>query len=174
MGIRLVKFPEYRLNLNIYRGEISTAELFFHLRRLDSAADWLSYFDTTADLSGIDLAHFPALKHAITTKEHERVGHEPRLHALMNVPASNALFVRFWCSYISAGVPAAHRRQVFPMLEDACRWLDLPLDSCLEVAAAIEAEELSAIIGLQEETAPTPHRATWAQPALSGVRSSHR
>jgi hypothetical protein len=174
MGIRLVRLPEYDLDLNIYSGEISTAELFFHLRRLDSAADWLSYFDATADLSGIDLAHFPALKHAITSKEHERIGGEPKLHALVNVAAANALFVRFWCSYVCAGVSVAHRRQVSPVLEDACRWLHLPLDACVEVAAAIEAEELSIIMGLQEEAALTSHHAAWAQPALSGVGSSDR
>lgn len=139
MGIALKRFPEFRLDLNLYSGAVSDIELLRHLGNLDSAANWLSYFDATADLSGIDLAHFPTLKQAVTAKEYERADDEPRRHALVNISPANELFVRFWRSYVTSGVRIAHTRAIFPTLDAACRWLALPRDARETVAVAVAA-----------------------------------
>ena len=176
MGIRLLRFPEYRLNLNIYSGAISAVDLIQHQGRLDSAADWLSYFDATADLSGIDLADFPALKHAITAKEYERGEDEPRRHALVNVPDANALFVSFWRHYASAGVRNAHQREIFATLEAACRWLDLPHAAPPAIAEAIAdgkrpASQEASQKAQRSRTFPRFHRAAPAIRAPKALRA---
>lgn len=137
MGIRLKQLPEYRLELYIYSGAVGVEEVLGHYRRLDPDATWLSYFDATADLSGIDLADFPTLKRAITAKEDERKGGMPRRHALVNTAPSNAPFAQFWLSYAPAGVRYAHERDLFSTVEGACRWLALPPDGCQAITAAL-------------------------------------
>lgn len=140
MGISLHRFPEHRLELFIYSGRITVEEMLEHFKRLDAGASWLSYFDSTCDLSGLDLTDLPTLKRAITAKDDERKGDLPRRHALVNVPRANEPFARFWCAYASAGVPHAHRRDMFPDLGAACRWLGAPHAACKTVIAAAEAE----------------------------------
>jgi hypothetical protein len=141
MGIRLKRLPNHRLNLNIYSGLVSPEELLAHIRSLDSSANWLSYFDVTADLAAIDIARFPELKHAVVAKEDERGEQEIARHALVNVPAANELFVHFWCNYACVGVRNPHERDVFPTVEQACGWLGLTDHGCREVLAEIEGSE---------------------------------
>lgn len=137
MSIALKRFPDSYLELYIYIGVVRVDEMLQHIRQLDAGASWLSYFDPTSDLTGIDITDLPVLKRAITAKEDERKGDLPRRHALVNVRRTNEPFVRFWASYAPAGVPHAHERDMFPDVEGACRWLGLRRATCQDVASAI-------------------------------------
>lgn len=155
MGIRLKRFPEYGLELYIYSGPISCEEMLRHLQRVDGSADWLSYLGPTADLSGIDVAHFPLLKRTAAAREASAPPKEqPSRHALVTVSAVNTQFVQFWCNYGRIGVPQAHDRVVFSTLEQACRWLGLPPGGCERIAEAAEAD------------------AVWTEPEVAGLKAS--
>lgn len=136
MGISLKRFPEHRLDFSIYSGVVTADDVLRHFAKLDVSANWLSYFDTTADLSALDLAHFPALKHALTAKEGERDLQEPRFCLMVNDSSSNEAFIRFWCAYAAEDIDHPHKRAVFHTLEEACDWLGLPseLRETLEAA----------------------------------------
>jgi hypothetical protein len=129
MGIRLQRFPEHRLDFSVYSGVVTVEQVVQHFKKLDATANWLSYFDATADLSAIDLGHFPELKRALTALEARRDSDETRLCLLVNAAPVNEDFARFWCAYASEGIAHAHRRDMFPTLEAAFDRLGLPHDA---------------------------------------------
>ena len=136
MGIRLKRFPKHRLDFSIYSGVVTVEQVLRHFEKLEVGANWLSYFDPTADLSGIDLGHFPALKRGLIAKEAERDSDELRLCLLVNTASTNEDFVRFWCTYAAEGIEHPHQRDLCPTLEAAFDRLGLPDD----VRAALAAE----------------------------------
>jgi hypothetical protein len=145
MGIRLKRFPEHRLDFSIYSGVITADEVLRHFDRLDVTANWLSVFDATADLSRLDLAHFPMLKCSLAAKEAERDSDEPRYCLLVNANPANEDFARFWCAYAAEEIAHAHQREMFPTLEAACDRLGLPEEARRAVKEALESTEEPAV-----------------------------
>lgn len=141
MGVRLKRFPEYRLDFSVYSGVVTVEQVLQHFSRLDATANWLSYFDDAADLSSIDLAHFPTLKNALAAKEAERTGDEPLFCLMVNISKANEGFARFWCAYAAEDIEHAHQRAMLPSLRSACGLLELPdgARQALERAIADEA-----------------------------------
>lgn len=137
MGIRLKRFAEYRLDFSIYSGVITVEQVLRHFEKLDVTANWLSYFDATANLSGVDLGHYPVLKRGLMAKEAERDSDEIRACLLVNTAPRNADFVRFWCTYAADDIPHAHARALCPTLEEAFDLLDLPGEARAAIVAEI-------------------------------------
>lgn len=125
MAIRLKRFPEYRLDFSVYSGVVTVAQVLRHFRKLDARANWLSYFDATANLSGVDLGHYPLLKRGLMEKEAERDSDERRSCLLVNTSPRNDDFVRFWCAYAADDIAHAHQRELCPSLEAAFDLLGL-------------------------------------------------
>lgn len=127
MSVYLKRFPEYGLDLNIFSGAVSPDEIIWSFHSLDRKANWLAFFCEDADLSGISIAHFPAMKNALTGEEHETdAAPQKKRSALVNLSGLNELFVRFWSEYASAGISAPRDRAMFPTIAAACEWLGLP------------------------------------------------
>lgn len=125
------RFPEYNLDLNIFSGSVSTDEMIQSFRSLDQKANWLACFCEDANLSGIGIAHFPAMKQALVGEETETDAAAPKKRsALVTLSAPNELFVRFWSEYASSGVSAPRDRAMFPTIAAACEWLGLPPEVC--------------------------------------------
>lgn len=126
MGVYHKYFPEFRLDLGIYFGRVTADEVIRTFNKLDPASNWLCYFDASIDVSGIDVAEFPAMKQAVTAKETAPGDGARKRCAFVNLSGPDELYVQFWSHYASAGIDHPHERRLFPDLEAACRWLALP------------------------------------------------
>ena len=142
MGIRVHRFPEYHLNLHLLSGVITAEDLLRHFREdLDASARWFCYFDSTADLSGIDVAHIPELRRLVTRVEQRRVG-EPVPTIMVNDSKVSDLFLGFWRSY---NTECPHEVVMVDNLRVACDRLELPPEAYDKLAAAISLTEAGAL-----------------------------
>lgn len=137
MAIRLKRFPDDRLDFSVYSGVVTVEQALRHFTKLDASANWLSYFDATADLSAIDLGHYPALKRGLIAKEAERDSDELRWCLLVNAAPINDEFVRFWSAYAAEGIAHPHQRDLCPTLAAAFDRLQLPDDARAALAAQL-------------------------------------
>lgn len=154
MAIRLKRFPEYRLDFSVYSGVITVEQVLRHFEKLDVTANWLSYFDATANLSGVDLGHYPVLKRGLMDKEAERDSDEIRACLLVNTAPRNEDFVRFWCTYAAEDIAHAHVRALCPTLEEAFDLLALPEEARAAVTAEITPAEPAVIAAAEQPRAP--------------------
>jgi TetR/AcrR family transcriptional repressor of nem operon len=146
MPASLKRIPEYNLEMGVFSGAVTAQEILGVFSGLDQNANWLGVFTRGADVSGVDIACFPALKRAVTPGEAEGPADgEARRSALVNLSEASELFVRFWAHYASAG-PRSRKRRMFSAIEAACAWLRLP-------PAAVR--KIDAIVA-QAESAPEP------------------
>ena len=140
MTCRRVSLPEYDLTLQLVSGMHRSEEAIQFFRSLDPsccATRWLSYFDPTADLSQVDVASVPVLKHVLTEKQKELFGDKPKGHAIVCLSdSSRQYFFDFWKSYFTHGDESAVRS--FRSLEEAYAWFGLSDEARAAVARAIE------------------------------------
>jgi TetR/AcrR family transcriptional repressor of nem operon len=137
MAASLKRFPEFNLQLSVFSGAVTDDDLLKCFSALDHKAHWLGVFTKDADVSGVDIACFPALKRAVTPDASEPAGTKPRLSALVNLSESSELFVRFWAHYATAGDRSARKREVFSTIEAARQWLGLPAAAAGKIVAAV-------------------------------------
>ena len=156
MGVHFKRLPEYALELSIYYGPVSYDELLRNFRRRDCRANWLSIFGATADLTGIEVSHFPELKRAVDANDCERGEGEPaRRQALVDIPNTKTdNFVRFWRNYIYEGVQRPRERAIFTTTDAAGRWLGLPAEAMDAIAAEARCVEAA----LADAASPSPLR----------------
>lgn len=168
MGVHCKRLPEYGLDLSIYYGPVSCEELLRNFRRRDCRANWLSIFSVTADLTGIEVARFPELKRAVDAKDCEPGGDEAvRRQALVDLPNAKAdNFVRFWRNYIYEGVQRPRERAIFTTIDEAGRWLGLPMAALGAIAA--EARHVDAAVA---DAAASPPRPRLGAPADVAVEA---
>lgn len=148
MGVNLRHCPEHGVDLFVASGAITAADVISAFERADRAANWLVVFSEELDMSGVDIACFPAMRRTMTPDDGEPRGGAPRLSALVNLSERNALFVRFWADYASAAAPHARRRQIFSSVEAGCRWLGLA-----PAAGATLASAAARMVAAKAETA---------------------
>jgi TetR/AcrR family transcriptional repressor of nem operon len=141
MAANLKRFPEFNLEIGVFSGAVADDELLKCFSKLDQKAHWLGVFTKNADVSGVDIACFPALKRAVTPDASEPAGARPKLSALVNLSESSELFVRFWAHYATAGDRPGRKRQVFSTLEAARQWLGLPAAAAGKIVAAVTEAE---------------------------------
>lgn len=142
MGVLLKRFPEFGVTLAIYSGAI-TAEVLVRQAEALTPADaglWINYLDPTADMSGVDLAHIPAIKRALAAKLREIQGDEVAVSVLVSASPLNEPFVRFWSSYVGLDGHYPAESVVFPSIEAACAWLDLPEAACEALLRAVRTD----------------------------------
>lgn len=139
MTIELKRYAEYGVTLMVFSGALTAEQLIGRFCELDGRdrGCWLSYFDPTVDLTGVDIAHLPPLKRMVAMKERELLGdarQRPR-HAIVYGSAVTEPFFRFWRSYAAAGDAHSITPGVFSNFEAACDWLGLPEAVCSKLGA---------------------------------------
>jgi hypothetical protein len=143
VGVQTLHFPEQQLDFHIFAGPVTAEDMLRHHRTLDITARWLCYFGPTVDFSGVDLAHMPELRSAISAQEKLRAQTLPTV-VVAPSEATNQFF-RFWRDYASSLVEGRHEPLVVPDLGEACRRLDI--SPAFQAALASE-------IGSAETVAP--------------------
>jgi hypothetical protein len=146
MGIALVRFPAYEMNLVIFTGSITGDELVRFCSELDSddpthAPRWLTYVDETADFSSLPVTAFPQAKHVAIpiVKQHtERPGYRS---AVVCTSGQCGMITDFWRAYVQRDPEYVSHPGFFADLKDACDWLKLPDSGCEAIAEAIRAEQ---------------------------------
>lgn len=139
MGVRTYHFPEQQLDFHVFSGPVTAEDMIRHHRSLDVTVRWLCYFDPSVDLSGVDLAHLPELRRAVSALETRRTRTLPTV--VVAPSQASEQFFRFWRDYASALVEGRHEPLIVSNLEAACRHLDLPPALRDRLAAGIEAGE---------------------------------
>lgn len=154
MGIKLKRYPEYDVTVLIFSGKLRLddfVELCAKLDRRDRGR-WLSYGDSTLDLSGIDVAHLPELKRVIASKQREIFSDTQPPNAIVYSSRAGELFVRFWQKYALAGDIHPMTPTVFSDFKAACDWLGLPEAARAEIEADVESQGAApAAGGLRDE-----------------------
>lgn len=108
MAIRIQRFPEYDLNLHVISRPHSGEEAIRFFEGLGAPQDatrWLTYFDPSVDMSGVDVASLPRLKRCIAEKQRELFGETappPRV-LVCSTSAHEEFFARFWSGYVLKG-----------------------------------------------------------------------
>jgi hypothetical protein len=168
MGVRVKRLPENDLTLFIVSGPHTSEEALRLFEGLDTraATRWLTYFDPTVDMSGVDVASFPRLKRAIAAKQKELFGDRPMVRAIVcSTWDAEQFFRKFWSSYVKAGDGPPAPPALFEDLEAAFEWLALPMAARGAIAEAIESDAPT----LEEVTASpgSPGRADDGRPGGS-------
>lgn len=139
MGIKLTRHPEYDVTLLIFSGPLKAEQMIEQFRALDKRdrGHWLSYFDTSADLTEVDIAHLPALRHIVAAKGKELFGDPPRRRCSAIVYCSTVTeqFFKFWRNYAAAGEAHPTTPGLFSSFKAACDWLGLPEGACTTLEA---------------------------------------
>jgi hypothetical protein len=140
MGIRAKRLPEHGVTVFIWSGRLTLEDIRQHFGALDAAHTdrWLQYFDPTVDLSGVDIAAIPELKHLFADKRRALQADRPGVCAVVSAPGTGDLFPGFWPLYASADHDYPAEVAAFGVPEDACAWMNLPGDGCRAVIDAIE------------------------------------
>lgn len=140
MTIRVTRLPEFGVNISVYSGPITRAELIEHYSAIDaedaaSADRWISYFDPTADLSQLDVAAISELRRLTSAKLYEVYGDRTLTVAIVCKSPVNRPILSTWRSYLSADRNHPSDLSLFSNLKDACDWLDLSGSASFALAA---------------------------------------
>lgn len=137
MTIRAKRFPEIGVTLSIFSGAITQKDVIAYVKGLETAARWVTYFDPTADLSGLDVAHIPEVKRTLAAKLKELHGDEPVVSVFVACTGAVEAFLTFWRSYVADPEYPA-KPEVVGSLDAACRALGLSEDACAALKQAAE------------------------------------
>jgi TetR/AcrR family transcriptional repressor of nem operon len=83
----------------------------------------------------------------VTPDQSEPNSGERELTAFVNLAGGGEFFTRFWMHYAAMGVQRPRKREMFPTVAAACRWLSLPPAAAETLAAAV-----ADAIGVEAET----------------------
>lgn len=156
MPSELKRYPQHGLTLMLFSGVLTAEQLISQFSELDGRdrGCWLSYFDASVDLTGVDVAHLPALKRMVAMKERGLLGdaRQRRRNAIVYCSTVTEQFFDFWRSYAAVGEAHATPPGVFSSFKAACDWLGLPQSAC----ARLEAETDHPGTGQVREDRDTP------------------
>lgn len=141
MAIRTKRFPEYDLNLYVVSGTHTCEEAirFFEGFGAHDAARALTYFGPTVDISGLDVASLPKLKHTIAAKQAEIFEGRPKPSVVVCSSSTEEAFFNFWGCYAKTGEDRPIAPLLFRTIEAACEWLELPETACDALVEAVKA-----------------------------------
>jgi hypothetical protein len=145
VGISLVRFPAYEVDLFIFTGRLDYDEGLRLYSGLDpddpaNAPRWLTYIDDDADFSGVPVTAYPEAKHVLTPKL-KRFSERPG-HCTATVCSSRQCeyVTHFWRAYVEHDPAYISHPVFFTKLQDACDWLKLPASGCEAMAEAIRTQ----------------------------------
>lgn len=142
MGINLTRRPEYGVTLLSFSGKLGLSDFFELCEKIDARdrCRWLSYCDSTLDLTEIDVAHLPELKRVAASKQAEIFPEGTPPNAVVYSSKAGEDFIRFWQKYTLAGKLHPMTPAVFSDLNAACHWLGLPQDACRTIEAEVKSQ----------------------------------
>lgn len=145
MGVRLERFPEYGVTLEVFTGVITPESLFGRLRALreGDGARWIIYIDPSVDLSRVSIATIPKLRQANADRLKALHIEEPRIAFVCDPGEHEQVTFEFWLRYVQLHHEHPGSQYLFPTLADACDWLDLPQAARTTLVEAVEAETSS-------------------------------
>lgn len=156
VGVRLERFPEYGVTLEVFSGVLTPELLLDRLGalRAGDAARWIIYADPTADLSRVDVAAIPEIRRASFARLRELGVADARI-AFVCEPGANAPLFDFWLRYVTQY--GEHPGQaVFRTLKAACDWLDLPEAACRTLTQAAQAGAAGAGVHIEADPGREP------------------
>jgi hypothetical protein len=139
MDIWVKHFPEYDLTLYVLGGRATREALLQFVDRLDpiKSRRWVTYLDSTLDLSGLNAEDFPAIKQALAEKFSEIHG-DVHLYSVMTSDfPSHEGFLRFWPSYVDYDLKYQVKSAAVPTMQAACSRLGLPKGACEALTKAV-------------------------------------
>jgi hypothetical protein len=145
MGVALVRFPAYGVDLFIFTGRIDADEglrLYSELDPDDPAGSprWLTYIDKDADFSGIPVTAYAEARHLLEPKL-KRLSERPGYGSVAVCSSTHCEFILgFWRAFSHRDPDYVSHPVFFTNLQDACDWLKLPDAGCEAVAAAVRAQ----------------------------------
>jgi hypothetical protein len=137
MGIRVQRFPEFGVTVNIYSGVVTADDIKAHLEALEAAdvVRTMDYIAPSMD-SHVEVTAIPELQLVASAKLRALHGDEPAMVAFLSESKAHAQVLSFWPTYLrSHGYPAS--AAAFTSLRAACEWLGLPDAACLALAEAV-------------------------------------
>lgn len=139
MTIRVKLLSDHGVVVAILSGIVTPTDVIETIDRLPSANKRriVLYVEPTADLSQLSVTFIPEIRRAVADKLRELYGNENSFTAWICEPGSNVHFFDFWCRYLEVGEHPA-LELLFPTLEAACDWLDLPEPTRQAVSEEIE------------------------------------
>jgi hypothetical protein len=159
VGISLIRFPKFGLNLALYRGKLDREEFIRFISGLDAKdpaneAPWLTYLAPDLDPSGIDCAAFAEVKRILKPKV-EVMAHGKRLpSALVSGSADTGFVADFWRALVGADREYAAALEVFSDLRAALDWLGLPPSAYAAVRDAVQGPAAKAEAGVGAPAEP--------------------
>jgi hypothetical protein len=140
MTIVVTRLPEFGVNMSVYSGPITRAELIEHYSTIDAedaacAERWISYFDRTADLSQLDVAAIGELRRLTAAKLRGVYGDRILTVAIVCKSRVNEPILAVWRNYLAADTSHPSNVHLFLSLKEACDWLDLPGAAAFALAA---------------------------------------
>lgn len=141
MSISVVRFPQFKLGLIVFRDVIAADEMLAFFRGPDADREdetrWLTYVDPHADLSQLDLMSITELKRVVDRKQQERPLDGSFRSAIVSDSRRNDPMVNLWKGYIARDPGHLVKPVAFASLEGACAYLGLPAEAREVVAQAI-------------------------------------
>lgn len=139
MTIRVKLLSDHGVVVATLSGIVTPRDVIETIDRLPSASKRriVLYVEPTADLSQLSITFIPEIRRAVADKLQELYGSEHSFTAWVSEPGRNAHFFDFWRRYLEVGEHPA-LELLFPTLEAACDWLDLPEPARQAVSEEIE------------------------------------
>jgi hypothetical protein len=133
MSLSITRFPEFKLALLVFCDLIEAGEMldFFSGRGADPDVEtrWLTYIDTDADLTQLDLMSITELKRLIDRRQRERAWDATFRTAIVCNARRNDPMVSLWKGYVGRDPGHLAKPIVFSSLEGACAYLTLPVEA---------------------------------------------
>jgi hypothetical protein len=166
MGIELRRFPEHHVTLAIFSGAVDSDQISALYSSLDQRdrGRWVGYWHDDVDISGVDVANIPRLKHLVAQRRKEIFGDALlSKFAAVHSPGSTEELFRFLQNYFATGDVRVTPPRIFSNLETAFDWLGLSDEARKELTdAARRAGEKPAYTNSSTRSGPG------AAPQISG------
>lgn len=141
MCVRVQRFPQFGVTLNIFSGALTHDAMMRFIDQIEPAdgARWINYLDPTLDVSALDVARTATRKRALAARLHALHSAAPVRSALVcaSPTKTNELVVEFWPRYVALDEHYPAEPAAFPTLEAACAWLELPQGACEVLSDAV-------------------------------------
>lgn len=139
MCVRVQRFPEFGVTLNVFSGALTHEAMMRFIDQIEPADSvrWINYLDPTLDISGLDVARTAMRKRALAAKLYALHAPAPVRSALVCTSPTNELVAEFWPRYVALDDHYPAEPAAFPTLGAACAWLELPPGACEALGDAV-------------------------------------
>jgi hypothetical protein len=143
VGISLIRLPEYRLSLALYRGKLDREAFVRFNAELDAddpanRGAWLIYLAPDLDISGVDCTAFPEVKRILKPKIEAMARDGTMRSAIFSRSPDTDLVAAFWRDFVGSDREYVVHPEVFSDVHEALDWLRLPASAYGAVMEAVQ------------------------------------